>query len=211
MDKKYSKNGKFKSFLKRNMYYIIMGVCIVAIGAMITVAILAQKEPTGPVNNNNEPTDIPQEPEDPPVVTDPIVFQVPVASENVIRDYDEEILVQWVSLKGIYKVHLGIDYGGDENTDVVAAYGGKVIDVTNDLLNGYVVKIDHGDGLITSYGSLGDEPVVTIGQDVTKGTVLGKVGTSAGNEMALGAHVHFAVFKDGKIVNPYEYLPTGDK
>ncbi|MFA5450176.1 MAG: hypothetical protein WC292_07070, partial [Clostridia bacterium] len=56
MDKKYAKNSKFKSFFKRNMYYIIMAVCILAIGGMITAAVLTQ-DPAEPIDNNQQPVD----------------------------------------------------------------------------------------------------------------------------------------------------------
>lgn len=215
MDKKYAKNGKSKAFLKRNMYYIIMGVCILAIGAMITVAVLTQKEDPGtPVVDDpviDEPVvDDPNDPEDPVVVNpEPIVFAAPVTSNTVMKDYAMDTVVWWSTLK-LYKVHDGIDYSGAENEAVKAAYAGTVSEVGYDALNGNYVKIDHGNGLVTYYGSL-SEPVVVKGQAVSAGTVLGNISASATNEMTDGAHVHFSVYLNNNIVNPYDYLPEGDK
>lgn len=217
MDKKYAKNGKTKAFLKRNMYYIIMGVCILAIGAMITVALLTQdKTPVpDPVQNDpipdpagNDPDPVDNNPEEP--VPTPIVFRLPVANEaNVQMDYVMDTVVWWSTLK-VYRVHNGIDFAGAETDTAVAAYKGVVRKVEYDALNGHYVEIDHGNGLVTYYGSL-SEPAVAVGQQVEAGTVLGNLSTSATAEMKLGPHVHFAVYKDGKVVSPYDYLPEGDK
>lgn len=213
MDKKYAKNGKSKAFLKRNMYYIIMGVCVLAIGAMITVAVLTQKQDPDPVNNDPIVEDpVVEDPvvEDPVVEDpDPIVFSAPVASSTINKDYTMDTVVWWSTLK-LYKCHDGIDFGGAENAPVSAVYKGTVSEVGYDALNGNYVKIDHGDGLVTYYGSL-SEPVVVQGQTVAAGAVLGNISASATNEMTDGPHVHFSVFKSGAVADPYDYLPEGGK
>lgn len=216
MDKKYAKNGKSKAFLKRNMYYIIMGVCILAIGAMITVALLTQDRGGTPVQDplTQEPSDPTiTDPVDPdpviPVTPDPVVFTLPVASNNIIQDYAMDTIVWWSTLR-VYRVHNGIDFGGTEDDSAVAAYAGTVSEVGYDALNGNYVKINHGDGLVTYYGSL-STPVVAEGQTVKAGTVLGNLSTSATAEMLSGPHAHFSVFKDGEVVSPYDYFPDGDK
>ena len=104
----------------------------------------------------------------------------------------------------------GIDFAGAEGANALAVYDGVVSSVTYDQLNGNVVKIDHGNGLVTIYSSL-NEPVVTEGQTVTTGTVLGALSTSASKEMSDGSHLHFEVSLNGEVSNPYDYLPTGDK
>lgn len=204
--------------MKKNMYYIIMGVCVLAIGAMITVALVAQQgaNPGNDGGGTDVPGVIPDDGNgggtDEPVVNPdpvPVVFGLPVAGGKVINDYSMHTIVYWSTLNR-YAVHNGIDFGGAEGAEVVAAYGGTVKSVTNDPLYGNVVTIDHGDGLVTSYGSIG-EPCVSEGQTVEKGAKIGIISTSASNEMLDGAHVHFSVYKDGKIISPYDFLPSGDK
>ncbi|MFA5450136.1 MAG: M23 family metallopeptidase, partial [Clostridia bacterium] len=140
---------------------------------------------------------------------EPIVFTQPVAGGEIVQDYAMETLVYWSTLKH-YAVHNGIDFGGDDGAAVVAAYAGTVKSVDYDPLYGNVVTIDHGEGLVTSYGSL-NEPLVTVGQEVKAGDQIGGMSISASNEMLLGPHVHFSVFLDGEVVSPYDYLPDGDK
>lgn len=226
MEKKYaSGKGKIKAFFKKNVYYIIMGVCILAIAAMVTVAVVAsnnQDGPTDPVINDqqpddNKPTENPddnkptEKPDDnkPTENPDPIVFGMPVASADIIKDYAMDSLVFSQTLQQ-YQVHNGIDFGGEEGTAVLAVYDGTVADVTYDVLNGHVVKIDHGDGLVSYYGSLA-EPTLKKGDVIKKGATIGTMSTSATSEMADGAHVHFAVYLNGNVVSPYDYLPVGDK
>lgn len=216
---------KVKAFFKKNVYYIVMVVCILAIAAMITVAVVlggedATPAPTptptpGDVTDQNPPDDsdttTPPGDDNTPVDTtpEPIVFAMPVEGGTVIKDYAMDTLVWSQTLKQ-YSVHPGIDFAGAEGANALAVYDGVVSSVTYDQLNGNVVKIDHGNGLVTIYSSLG-EPAVTEGQTVSTGTVLGALSTSASKEMSDGAHLHFEVSLNGEVSNPYDYLPTGDK
>lgn len=210
--------AKVKAFFKKNMYYFIMGICVLAIGAMITVALTAGK------TNNDTPLDqgIPDTPvvtdPDEPVVTpdkpgivepDPIVFSLPTETGAVIKDYTMTTLV-FSSTLNQYRVHNGIDFAGEAGDKIMAAYAGTVQSVTYDALNGYVVTIAHADGLSTSYGSL-DNVAVSVSDKVNAGTVLGEMSVTATAEMSDGAHTHFMVYKDGQITDPYAYLTIGDK
>ena len=215
---------KLKTFFKKNMYFIIMGVSVLAIGAMITVAVVAsdKKAPTDstpsdtivlppvddtPVVDPVPDTPVVDTPEEP--TPTPIVFISPVAQGSIIKDYTMDTLVYSSTLKQ-YQVHNGIDFAGEEGAVAVAVYAGTVESVTYDALNGTVIKINHGNGLVSEYSSLSD-PTVSVGQVVAQGTTLGLLSTSATSEMNDGAHLHFSVFKDGKIVSPYDYLAEGDK
>ncbi len=221
---------KIKAFFKKNMYYMIMGVCVLAIGAMITIAVVASNNNSGKVDETpneviNPGNDIPQDKPntDVPVITppdtdipsgdvvapEPIVFGLPIQSGEVIKDYTMDTLV-WCNTLKQYQVHDGIDYKGEENADVNAVYDGVVKSVTYDVLNGHKVTIEHEDGLVTEYSSL-SEPIVVEGQKVYKGTKLATISNSATKEMSDGAHLHFKVTKDGEVVSPYDYFLEGDK
>ena len=218
---------KIKAFFKKNMYYMIMGVCVLAIGAMITVAVVVgdnSKVDTTPNQNVTPDVNVPTPDVDTPVITPPdtnipdedvvveptpIVFGMPIESGTIIKDYTMDTLVWSATLKQ-YQVHGGIDYAGEENTNVLCVYDGTVKSVTYDALNGHKVTVDHGAGLISEYSSL-SEPVVAEGQKVYKGTKLATISTSATKEMTDGAHVHFSVKLNGEVANPYDYFAEGDK
>lgn len=113
--------------------------------------------------------------------------------------------------------HNGIDIvrEGYNLDNIVAHSDGTVVEVIDncnvntpdDPTNpGNMVKIDHGDGYQTrylhmSYGSV----KVKVGDKVNKGQVIGYMGNT-GN--SFGAHLHFEVVKDGKKINPTDYLDS---
>jgi murein DD-endopeptidase MepM/ murein hydrolase activator NlpD len=143
------------------------------------------------------------------ITDDPIVFLMPTLSGNIAREYNMTALIFWDTL-GHYAVHDGIDFVGQSAESVFAVRDGVIIGKSYDLLYGNVIKIDHGDGLITIYGSLSD-PSVEIGQRILAGEVIGTISDSGSCELELGMHLHFSVYKDNVAVNPCDYLPTGAK
>jgi hypothetical protein len=62
----------------------------------------------------------------------------------------------------------------------------------------------HADGSVTSYAHC-RALYVFAGQQVTRGQVVGEVGTTG---LAHGPHLHFEVRRDGRVRNPMRYLPT---
>ena len=69
---------------------------------------------------------------------------------------------------------------------------------------GYYVKIDHGNGFESVYGHMAEPPYVTAGEAVSKGDVIGPVGSTG---MSTGPHVHFIIDYDGVDQDPLTYLP----
>lgn len=222
MEKKSGKHNRFAAFLKRNVYYVIMGVCILAIGAMVTLSLLNTEEP--PLDNQpipvdpgdptgpTDPTDPtgPTDPTDPTGPADPIVFSMPVENGHIIQDYTMDSLVFNVTLNQ-FQVKRGISFGGPTDANVYAVYDGVVESVTYDALKGHVVVIRHSDEIVTSYGSLKEAPTLKAGDTIKKGDVIGKIGVSATAEFKEGPHVNFKVYQNGNIVNPHDFFPEGDK
>lgn len=104
------------------------------------------------------------------------------------------------------KNHKGIDIGAPANTPVYAPANGVV--KFAGWYDGYgkFMNIDNGvmdnKALSTKYGHL-NSYVVAPGQQVTKGQVIGYVG-STGN--STGPHLHFEVLENGVAVNPVQYV-----
>lgn len=67
---------------------------------------------------------------------------------------------------------------------------------------GRYIRIDHGNGLETAYGHM-SALVVEPGQKVSKGQVIGFVGSSGAST---GPHLHFEVLKSGNTDNPLSYV-----
>jgi len=214
MEKKRTANT-LKGFLKRNVYYIVMGICLLAIAAMITVTLVNRAkaarlvEPT--INIDDPDVTVipePEEPYTPPVVL-PVVFTAPVAEVTIGMDYSATLPAWYASLH-VYMVHEAIDFLGNDGDSVMSVYAGVVTNVEFDEMTGWVVEIMHNDELVTVYKSL-NEPVVTVGQTVARGTVIATMGNTMFTEYREGAHLHFELWENGEPSDPYTYLSIGDK
>jgi murein DD-endopeptidase MepM/ murein hydrolase activator NlpD len=98
--------------------------------------------------------------------------------------------------------HQGIDIGVPSGTSVKAFASGKVVFSGWEGGYGYLVRINHGNGLETYYAH-NSKLLVKVGQTVEAGSVIAKSGNT-GN--STGPHVHFEVRKNGAAVNPFSYL-----
>ncbi len=91
------------------------------------------------------------------------------------------------------------------NKAACAADGGKVVYAGWNGAYGYYVKIQHANGLATSYAHLNAIRVVK-GQTVSRNQVIGLIGSTG---RSTGPHLHFEVLKNGVRVNPLNYVTPG--
>lgn len=97
----------------------------------------------------------------------------------------------------------GIEIGGHEGQPVKAAAGGKVVYVGSGLVGyGRLIIIKHNQQLLSAYGH-NSKLLVAEGEHVTAGQTIAKMGSSGTDRPEL----YFEVRKDGKPVNPLQYLP----
>lgn len=101
--------------------------------------------------------------------------------------------------------HSGADYGVPAGTPVLAADDGEVVLTGDFFFSGRSVFVDHGGGLISMYFHLSEVDVET-GQEVQRGEVVGKVGSTG---RSTGPHLHFGLRWHGARVDP-ELLLSGD-
>lgn len=93
--------------------------------------------------------------------------------------------------------HTGVDIPATSGTEIHAAQGGVVTLVqTNRYATtyGYYCIISHGNGKSTLYAHMQKAPSVKVGQTVTKGQVIGYVGSTGRSS---GPHLHFELRIDG--------------
>ncbi len=104
---------------------------------------------------------------------------------------------------GCWKPHTGIDLAASYGTPVMAADNGQVIWAGWDWSGlGWAVKINHGYYIATIYGHL-DHFIVKVGQNVTRGQVIGYEGSTGAST---GPHVHFMVVVNNIWVDPTKYV-----
>lgn len=130
----------------------------------------------------------------------PTLFISPVDGK-VLNKYSGNKPVKSVTM-GDWRLHTGIDYAAEKGTSIKASGEGIVSKIYNDSMWGTTVEITHPNSITTIYSSLSDKVSVEKGQTVTTGQVIGTVSNTAKIESAEASHLHFAVKKDGKFVDP---------
>lgn len=98
--------------------------------------------------------------------------------------------------------HKGIDLRAPRGTQIFAAASGKVVFAGYDGSYGNCVRIDHGNGLVTTYAHASSLCVRT-GESVNAGDVIALVGSTG---FSTGNHLHFEVKCNGARVNPAPYI-----
>lgn len=100
------------------------------------------------------------------------------------------------------KFHTGIDIGAGYGLDIVAGGDGVVTMATTNGGYGKCVIINHGSGITTLYGHC-STLLVSVGDKVTKGQTIAKVGSTG---VSTGPHLHFEVRLNGSTTDPLQYL-----
>ena len=98
--------------------------------------------------------------------------------------------------------HPGLDISADYGQPVLATGDAVVESAGPNGSYGNMVVLDHHFGIVTKYGHL-SRIAVTAGQDVSRGDVIGYVG-STGRSTA--AHLHYEIWMNGKLTNPMTLL-----
>lgn len=129
----------------------------------------------------------------------------PVTGE-VLTGHSLETLAYDVTM-GDWRTHAGMDIAAAVGAEVRAPAAGEVVLVTQDVMLGTTVVIDHGGDLRTTCANLAATPTVEVGDQVSVGDIIGAVGETAISESALPAHLHFSVTRAGEPVDPMELLP----
>lgn len=109
-------------------------------------------------------------------------------------------------IRGQYKHHEGVDIAGPHQY-VRSTASGTIIEAGYERGLGLHVLVDHGNSYQTLYGHLA---LITckVGQEVEIGHRLGVLGRTG---QATGLHLHYAVRKSGRYVNPDSYMTIGLK
>jgi len=93
-----------------------------------------------------------------------------------------------------------------EGDPVRAGADGRVVAVGRNARQGNYITIDHGNGWIATYGQLMDYAMVSTGDIVRSGQIIGGVGQPSIFGSAHGTHVHLRIERDQQPINPYYVL-----
>ena len=105
-------------------------------------------------------------------------------------------------INGRSAFHSGLDFQARAGTPIHASAGGRVVFSGYHREYGYLVEIDHGNGLVSRYAHC-SRLFVKVGDVVTPSQRIAAVGSTG---RSTGAHLHFEVLRNGAFVNPLRYL-----
>jgi murein DD-endopeptidase MepM/ murein hydrolase activator NlpD len=105
-------------------------------------------------------------------------------------------------ISGVRRHHAAIDLAAPTGTTVKAAMDGKVSSAGFNSTYGKYIILSHGNEYQTMYAHL-NQVSVKQGDRVIQGAKIGEVGSTG---YSTGPHLHFAIYKNGRPVNPLDFL-----
>lgn len=127
-------------------------------------------------------------------------MQSPLSGAVITQGFAHPEYQQWC---GCWRPHTGIDLAAPYGTPITTVDSGQVIWTGWDWSGlGWAVKISHGGNIATIYGHLA-RFIVSVGQNVTKGQVIGDEGSTGAST---GPHLHFMVLVNNMWVDPTLYI-----
>ena len=106
--------------------------------------------------------------------------------------------------------HRGVDFPQAAGTDIPVAADGTIVVKTSTSCLGNVVVVQHADGMFTGYCHMQAQSLLGVGDHVTKGEHIGRVGATGTCQS--GAHLHLTMsnhrdgYFTGTTVDPYAYI-----
>ena len=228
------KTGPVRKFLREKGYYIVLFLCLAAVGisgyVFVSGAIAEKNALQEPALSVQTQAAEPSAARPAPArqSADSVTPQAP-ARETAAMSRDDEVRAQaqsvrvwpvsggqtqsysmeklsWNETTHDWRTHDGMDLAAITGEPVMAACAGTVSAVYDDEYFGTTVAIAHDGGYTTRYQNLAAMPTVSVGQRVTAGQTIGAVGATAILEIAQEPHLHFAVTCNGESVDPMEFL-----
>jgi len=214
--KRTSQGSKFQQFFRKK--WVFPAIYLVSAAVILTAVLWYQAIRNNDANDlsTDDGADVSYN-EDQSVEVNQSVenFKMPAIDPDAVKvvtnfyDFNASEKEQETALvfhNNTYHPNQGIDIASNDGKafEVIASLSGTVAKAEKDSLLGYVVEIEHENGVKTIYQSLADTKVQA-GDKVEQGEIIGQAGKSQFNKDA-GVHVHFEIRKDGKAYNPLNYM-----
>lgn len=121
----------------------------------------------------------------------------------ISKEYTIDVPVYSVTMND-YRAHTGVDFVCEEGSAVASCASGTVKSVYSHPMMGTTVVIEHKDGISSYYMNLSETlpSDITEGATVTKGQLIGAVGSTAIVEVAQEPHLHLEMTVAGAYVDP---------
>lgn len=195
---------KIEVFMKRNALALIvafttvLALSVVALSAYFSVK-NAQDQQTA-IDNTENAT---------PTNSQTVIFVDPLDQITISKEYAADHLLE-DKTTGIWQTHQAIDFAAKDGDQVKAVCSGTIEKINNSMMDGMVVTLKISDSLRVIYKSMSSDVVISEGDKVKAGDIIGKVGTNV-TEKAEGIHLHLEVEENGKLIDPNIYFNFSDK
>ena len=107
-------------------------------------------------------------------------------------------------ISGVRRHHAAIDLSAPQGTTVIAAMEGKVLALGFNGTYGNFIILSHPGNYQTMYAHL-HTTAVSRNDSVSQGATIGTVGNTG---YSTGPHLHFAVYRNSRPVNPLDYISS---
>ncbi len=202
------KQRKLKGYVLPTIYAITLVMMIISI-AFLSQNLLASQEERNPINSEpvfDEQSVINETTEE--QTTNEVTIAMPYISDkvSVAKDYynrEDDSENQEKSLifyENTYMPNTGILYESDETFDVVTILDGTIKEVKEDEILGKMVSVEHENGIISTYYTLG-EIKVSAGDQVKQNDIIATSGTSKLN-INKQSSLLLEIYIDGNLTNP---------
>lgn len=213
--KNKSEGGRLTRFLRRNGVYLALAISLLTVAAVVIAGMtrqLSKKDANDSLNAQQQVEQKITGQKDTRTTTSattklttaattieeaPHLYLLPLTN-TVQKPFSADGPVYNETMQD-WRLHLGVDFAGQEGQAVKAVTRGKVITVRNDALWGGIVEIDHGVGVVTRY--CGVKAIVKVGDIVDMGAHIGDLQTVP-CECAQSAHLHLEMLVDGAPIDP---------
>lgn len=106
---------------------------------------------------------------------------------------------------GMLARHEGLDFTAATGTAIIAAADGVVTRSGWEDTYGNIIEITHAEGFMTRYAHISKRHVAE-GTTVKRGQRIADVGSTG---RSTGPHLHYEVFRHGRVLNPVHVVPLG--
>lgn len=125
-------------------------------------------------------------------------------SGKILSSFSGGQLVYYEKLDD-WRSHQGIDIEAKVGEDVYACESGVVERIYQNNMGGCIL-IDHENGYKSLYSCLGEIDLVNVGDKLSMGETVGRVGDTAVGDLADEAHVHFEMYREGIAIDPLDII-----
>ena len=178
---------------RKRTYFASSVLVILVLAVAVTVTAVTLAPPRKPKAPGEE-------------VSTAIVFGLPLAQYSSILKNCSLTELQYNNTMTRWESHKMVTLEAPLGTPVLATFAGTVTSVRDHTLYGRQVTIQHRDGLQTVYSNLDKNTLVVQNQNIEKGHQIGVVGQTSNIEFTNTPHLRVEVMKNGKRVDPNDYI-----